>query len=457
MKEIATLFYKKLEESLHKDSRIISNKNVILLLNELRKKTPFEIRSIDLNQCINWIYDNDSGFIKNSDDSFFDIRGYDSDNPKLIASPLIFQPEIGELVLFSTIIDNQLFFLVQAKAEPGNVDLFQLTTTIQATKSNLQMKHKGKSPLYSSILKYQDIAENTILDYELQEPSNFFYKKNNRNRIILLDSIEVINDNFIFLNFLQIKEFIRADYLVSPSLKSVISCIDLPLAFKMVLCHKTLPITFDNYDINSNLIDLDNDFILYVNNKINESVDLNESVTEIALDKLDNWHWINNEFAHKDGKQFRIIFCEISLIGREITRWHQPFLQSIEHFTNILLSVVFNGVRYYLIRLSSALGSETVFEIFPTISSYHSDSQLLLNSLFKNYGFNYRKRYSLYWSEEGGRFMKESVLNEYYDLEADAINFKNENFHWITLSTIHHFITNTNYVSIYLRNMISLL
>ena len=53
--------------------------------------------------------------------------------------------------------------------------------------------------------------------------------------------------------------------------------------------------------------------------------------------------------------------------------------------------------------------------------------------------------------------MKEKTINEYYDLDNRAMNFKSEDLHWLSLSTIQYLIMNTNYVSVNLRNMIALL
>ena len=52
-------------------------------------------------------------------------------------------------------IDGRLYFLMQAKVEPGNVNKYQISPTIQATKSNFTRAHGGKTPLFFDYFKLQ--------------------------------------------------------------------------------------------------------------------------------------------------------------------------------------------------------------------------------------------------------------------------------------------------------------
>ncbi len=62
--------------------------------------------------------------------------------------PIINQPEIGLLGILAKRINGILHFLMQAKIEPGNINLVQISPTLQATKSNAARVHKGNPPHY---------------------------------------------------------------------------------------------------------------------------------------------------------------------------------------------------------------------------------------------------------------------------------------------------------------------
>ena len=79
---------------------------------------------------------------------------------------------------------------MQAKIEPGNLNYVQLSPTIQATKSNYTQVHKGKESLY---LEYFRDRTNLVLIDQLQsEQGGRFFKKRNRNILILNSNIDVI-------------------------------------------------------------------------------------------------------------------------------------------------------------------------------------------------------------------------------------------------------------------------
>lgn len=62
--------------------------------------------------------------------------------------PIINQPEIGFLGFIVKKIQGVYHFLMQAKIEPGNLNVVQLSPTLQATRSNYTRVHKGAIPKY---------------------------------------------------------------------------------------------------------------------------------------------------------------------------------------------------------------------------------------------------------------------------------------------------------------------
>ena len=70
--------------------------------------------------------------------------------------------------------------------EPGNVNIIQLSPTVQATKSNYTRVHKGKLPAYLNY--FLDRKKSKFLVDLLQtEQGGRFLRKRNRNMLVEVD------------------------------------------------------------------------------------------------------------------------------------------------------------------------------------------------------------------------------------------------------------------------------
>ena len=87
-----------------------------------------------------WYVDS-CGSLRHNSGKFFSIEGIHVETDYEIRpswnQPIINQPEVGYLGILTKEFDGVLYFLIQAKIEPGNVNCVQLSPTLQATKSNM--------------------------------------------------------------------------------------------------------------------------------------------------------------------------------------------------------------------------------------------------------------------------------------------------------------------------------
>ena len=154
----------------------------------LNEKTFVSIKECSINEGNMWFYDDYNGEVLNRKRSFFSIRGmrYFVNNEFVLEQPIIVQPEIGYLGIICKKIDGVLNFLMQAKIEPGNINCVQISPTIQATKSNFTRAHGGNLPAY---FEYFENSRNyhVIYDQIQSEQATRFYKKRNRNIVMLID------------------------------------------------------------------------------------------------------------------------------------------------------------------------------------------------------------------------------------------------------------------------------
>lgn len=148
----------------------------------LNRNAKVSIKECESGDNSFWFYDDYVGEIHNRKRSFFSITGIQRyENNRLVAEqPIIVQPEIGYLGIICKEIDGVINFLMQAKIEPGNVNVIQISPTIQATKSNYTRRHGGVLPNYFNYF-YNSKNYTVIYDQIQSEQAGRFYKKRNRN------------------------------------------------------------------------------------------------------------------------------------------------------------------------------------------------------------------------------------------------------------------------------------
>ena len=140
--------------------------------------------------------------------------------------PIYNQKEGGKLVLLATEDDGVVWFLLAAKAEPGNVGTLQFAPTIQATWSNLKQVHKGKRPIFSEYLLGEAPARLVYAALH-NEDGGRFWKKSNSNEIYFIENarteLAIPEGQFAWATLSQIKQLCLVDNLVNPFVKTIIA------------------------------------------------------------------------------------------------------------------------------------------------------------------------------------------------------------------------------------------
>lgn len=135
--------------------------------------------------------------------------------------PLIKDDEIGMLAFAVKEINNVLHFLVQAKAEPGNIDIVELSPSVSCSNYEYVMTQQVRPFLFDEMLN----PANTILYDNLQsEEGGRFFKVQNRNMIVLINKEIELPSNYIWMTLRQAKEFMRCG-MFNIEARSIISSI----------------------------------------------------------------------------------------------------------------------------------------------------------------------------------------------------------------------------------------
>ena len=218
-------------ESIRDDNQINTLDYVISWFNKKRQESDMTVQEIGINDLDKWNVSSTTGNISHESKGFFEIIGVKVSNTfdrevgkKGWTQPMIANNPGGILGLLMKKFNGIPHYLVQAKAEPGNIGKLQLSPTLQATTSNLLKAHGGTQPLFA---KYFDEGENlnTVYAKWQSEDGGRFHLKSNYNMIVEVNEDEelTIPDYFIWVTLFQIKQLLKIENFVGPHIRGIIS------------------------------------------------------------------------------------------------------------------------------------------------------------------------------------------------------------------------------------------
>ena len=218
-------------ESIKDDNQINKLDYIIEWFNKKREESDMIVEEIGIKDLKKWNTDEKTGNISHDSKGFFEIIGVKVSNTfdREVGKEGWTQPMIGKnpggiLGILMKKINGVPHYLLQAKAEPGNIGKLQLSPTLQATTSNLLKAHGGKRPLFA---EYFDESNNPKIIYAKwqSEDGGRFHLKSNYNMIVEIDKNTELNipDYFIWITLYQIKQLLKIENFVGPHVRGIIS------------------------------------------------------------------------------------------------------------------------------------------------------------------------------------------------------------------------------------------
>jgi oxidase EvaA len=204
---------------------LYSINDIIAWYNQQKLAFELEVTKKPLAQLKNWKISENSIY---SDKRFFSVIGVKvSANTREVThwmQPLIKDENIGLLVFFVNNINGILHFLVQAKVQPGNKDIIELSPTVSCSNYLYITKLEKKPFMFDEVFNPQNIVH---LDSLQSEEGGRFYQVQNRNMIIELTHFsekQQLPANYTWFTLGQMNEFLRYG-LFSIEARSIISAI----------------------------------------------------------------------------------------------------------------------------------------------------------------------------------------------------------------------------------------
>ncbi len=455
---------------------------VIDWLSELNATHPFEVEEIGLSQLRRWHREPGTGNLVHESGQFFAIRGLEVETnfgpvPRW-SQPIIDQPQIGLLGLLTQRRDGLLHVLVQAKAEPGNLNTFQLSPSVQATRSNFTRVHGGAA---TPLLEYFfDHPHATVLVDQLQsEQGARFYRKRNRNMVVRLpDELKLdVGPLFRWVTLGQLHRLIRRDNTLNMDLRSVMSCISInpprrtalgridlePLsafAAQSALVGAPLSalgraVALSEQSTSGAYHTIDALFHTITREKF-----LAELRTQlIPLARVEQWRVDQDIIAHDSGRYFEVLGVRIRSNSREVPHWDQPIIRQRHTGLVAFVGKQLDGVLHLLVQLKMECGNHDLLELAPTVQCITDNYGLEARPAFVNEVLGVAPGLSpvidALQSEEGGRFYRETNRNLVCLSAPDAVADEPKRFVWMTLAQLKWFVRFNNFLNVEARSLLA--
>jgi len=196
-----------------------------------RRDVPFSAELIRLRDVAGW-HQADNGNISHATGQFFRIEGVRVRSAPGVREmsgwdqPILTQSEGGILALLCRETPARgVEFLLQAKADPGNIGYLQFCPTIQSTWENIRGLKGAKRAAFA---EYLDPSENvrTIYRSKHNEEGSRFWQKSNENMILFVEDADRLTFNesaYRWASLSQIKQMMLLDNIVGPYVRTVVA------------------------------------------------------------------------------------------------------------------------------------------------------------------------------------------------------------------------------------------
>ncbi|MEU3750668.1 MULTISPECIES: NDP-hexose 2,3-dehydratase family protein [Streptomyces] len=414
-------------------------------LEERRRAHRFRVDRIPFDALEGWSFEEGTGNLVHRSGRFFSVEGlhvtHEGGAFPQWHQPIIKQPEVGILGILVKEFDGVLHFLMQAKMEPGNRNLLQLSPTVQATRSNYTKVHEGADVKY--IDYFVRPGKGRILADVLQsEHGSWFLHKSNRNMIVEAVGDVPLDDDFCWLTLGQIGELLHRDNVVNMDSRTVLACAPFP-------------------DQATGALHSDTELLSWITAERSRH---DVSARRVPLDGLPGWQRSEEAIDREDGRYFRVVAVSVQAGSREVSGWTQPLFEPYGLGVAAFLTRWIDGALHVLVHARVEGGFLDTIELGPTVQ-YTPDNYSHLDGDGRPRYLDEvlaagpdRIRYEALHSEEGGRFL--NAESRYLLVEADeetAPLNPPAGYRWVTPGQLTSLVRHGRYVNVQARTLLACL
>jgi dTDP-4-dehydro-6-deoxy-alpha-D-glucopyranose 2,3-dehydratase len=399
-----------------------------------------------MSHCNRW--ELSGGFINHDSGRFFSVCGLRSSSAGGFVALL--QPEVGVLGLLTAECDGVRHWLLQDKAEPGNIRGFQWAPTVQATRSNYERVHGGaETPFLGKFLASVPV----LADVEQSEQGTAFVGKFNRNITIVSEDVCASPPGFRWVTNRQLKRLLLRDHCVNTDARSVVASTPLD-AFvdrgEIPFSRSGLPDPLREA-LTRSVVELDHGRVTAALRELVERYNPHGEWVVCPLHDVDGHRIDARGIVNHSGD--RVLGCfDVSLPTREVTAWRQPLLIRTAIQVNDLGFRTIGGVAKFRVVAREEPGFLGRAEFGPD-TSYLGGAA---NSGRVAAEFGSSVIASVRQSDEGGRFFRFRSEYRIRALAGTALPAHGR-AHWLTLAELSELSRTRGVLTNELRSCLSLL
>ncbi|WP_410537975.1 NDP-hexose 2,3-dehydratase family protein [Streptomyces sp. KL2] len=414
-------------------------------LEERGRSHRFAVERIPFAELDGWSFAPDTGDLAHRSGRFFRVEGMrahvDEGPFRRWEQPVIRQPEVGILGILAKEFDGVLHFLMQAKMEPGNRNLLQLSPTVQATRSNYTRVHRGSKVKYVEYFTRPG-GSRVLADALQSEHGSWFLRKSNRNMLVETAGDVPRDPDFCWLTLGQIGELLRRDNVVNMDARTVLACA--PVAHP------------ENGALHS-----DTELLSWFTGERSRH---EVRVERVPLGRVEGWRRGESSIEHVDGRYFKVVAVSVEADNREVRGWTQPLFEPVGRGVTAFLTRRFGGVPHLLAHARVEGGFLDTVELGPTVQ-YTPANYARLSGAYRPPFLDLvlgappeRVRYEAVHSEEGGRFL--NAESRYLFVEADESQAPADpppGYRWVTPGQLTSLVRHGHYVNVQARTLLACL
>ena len=201
-----------------------------------RQQCSMSVSNISLKECRGWEWNEQKGVIEHRSGEFFRVEGLRVSQTHMREvgeagwdQPIVTQVDYdgGLLGIMRKRFKGVPHYLIEAKAEPGNYKLVQMSPTLQATFSNLKMAHTGRKPKFAEYFENIDTKPGCRILYKQwlsEDGGRLCFKRNLGMLVEVSEGLDFeLPSSFIWMSMWQIKQFLQENAWVNPHIRGIIA------------------------------------------------------------------------------------------------------------------------------------------------------------------------------------------------------------------------------------------
>lgn len=412
-------------------------------LEERRAACRLSVRAIPWRECTAWRFE--QGRLAHTTGGFFSVVGIRAASSvgglDGLAVPIIDQPEVGILGFVVRARGTGHEWLIQAKAEPGNIGAVQLAPTVQATRSNFTRLHGGGATAYLDCFTAPDGGYDVVADSLQSEHGSRFRAKYNRNMTVLVagQGPDPCSAEWRWAAAPDLRAMLASDFAVNTDARSVLFGSDWRLladgapfsrwrgASEWGAC------LLESFEATA---DQSDEAMLswLAARRLGVRLD----VRVVPLDSMPEWEIRADSIVHRQDGRPLLQAYQVRANTREVQAWDQPLVLSHREEAVALICQRRGGALRFLLRASAEAGFRERVQLGPTwqsddVTAGNGAADKVLAALQRG-----QERDSRLQSDEGGRFFRSVSRYRIVELpEAEAIDLEASGYVWMDLGQIH--------------------